>query len=89
MGFTNTDKIKAIPGLHQEYIKQMNCSVNLLDLSTTVACLQEKSVEELMDNSYMFDECNSMYLLNIVSQNSVQIMKIPQFRSNQIAIQTT
>ena len=60
MGMIKTDKIKAIPGLHQEYVKQTNCSVNLLDMSTTVACLQDKSVDELMENSHMFDECNSM-----------------------------
>ena len=62
MGMINADKIKSLPDLHQEYAKKMNCPVNLLDMSATVQCLQDKSIDELMEKSYMFDKCNSMYL---------------------------
>ena len=63
MGMINADKIKSLPDLHQEYVKKMDCPVNLSDMSATAQCLQDKSIDELMEKSYMFDKCNSMYLI--------------------------
>ena len=58
MAMLRNEKIKALPGLHQEYVKQMDCKADMTD---TLKCLQEKSVEDLMGKSHMFDECNSKH----------------------------
>ena len=59
MAMLRNEKVKALPGLHQEFVKEMNCEINTADMSNTVKCLQEKSAEDLMRKSHMFDECNS------------------------------
>ena len=59
MAMLNNDKIKKLPGLHQDYAKQMDCPINKEDMSTTVKCLQQKSIGELMGESGMYNECNS------------------------------
>ena len=64
MAMLNNEKIKALPGLHQKYVNQLDCPVNTADLSTTIECLQHKSVDEIMANSDLFAECNSVYLHN-------------------------
>ena len=62
MAMLNNEKIKALPGLHQKYVNQLDCPVNTADLSTTIECLQHKSVDEIMESSDLFSQCNSMYL---------------------------
>ena len=59
MAMLRNEQIKVLPGLHQEYVKQMSCKINTADMIDTLKCLQEKSVEELVGKSHMFDECNS------------------------------
>ena len=61
MPMLNIEKIKALPGLHQKYVNQLNCSINTSDMLTTIKCLQTKSVDELMSNVNLFDECSSVY----------------------------
>ena len=61
MAMLKNEKIKALPGLHQDFVNQMNCKINTADMSDTLECLQGKSVEDLMGKSHMFDECNSKY----------------------------
>ena len=62
MAMLNNEKIKALPGLHQKYVNQLDCPVNTADMSTTIECLQHKSVDEIMESSDLFSQCNSMYL---------------------------
>ena len=59
MAMLRNKEIKALPGIHQEYVKQMNCKIKTAEISDTLECLQEKSVEDLVGKSHMFDECNS------------------------------
>ena len=66
MAMLNNEKIKALPGLHQKYVNQMDCPTNTVDMSTTIECLQHKSVGEIMANSDLFSECNSVYLFQIL-----------------------
>ena len=49
-----------LPGLHQKYVNQMECSINTEDMSSTVKCLQDKTINELVEKCHIFDECNSM-----------------------------
>ena len=48
MPMLNIEKTKALPGLHQKYVNQLNCSINTSDMLSTIKCLQTKSVDELM-----------------------------------------
>ena len=59
MGLIYTDKSKALPELHQEYVKNVGCSNK--DGSAMVECLQKKSVTDLMDGFQLSDECNCRY----------------------------
>ena len=61
MPMMNIEKNKVLPGLHQKYVNQLNCSINTADMLPTVKCLQTKTVDELMSNSNLFDECSSVY----------------------------
>ena len=59
MGLIYTDKSKALPKIHQEYVENVGCSHK--DVSTMIDCLQKKSVTDLMDEFQLFDECNCRY----------------------------
>ena len=58
MGMINFVKLKDLPSLHQEYVKQIGCPINAEDVFSTVKCLQDKTTHELMENFQLFDECN-------------------------------
>ena len=59
IGLIYTDKSKALPELHQEYVKNVGCSNE--NGSAIVECLQKKSVTDLMDGFQLSDECNCRY----------------------------
>ena len=58
-GMVKFDQTKAIPEVHQGFIENIGCQINGVKMTDTVKCVEEKSVEEVMDKSHMFDECNS------------------------------
>ena len=44
MGLLHTDKFKTIPELHREFVETIGCNTD-----SSVECLQDKSVKDLMD----------------------------------------
>ena len=73
MPMMNIEKIKTLPGLHQKYINQLNCPINTADMLPTIKCLQEKSVDELMANNKLFDECSSMYWFQLLKLRTLSL----------------
>ena len=57
MGLLHTDKFKTIPELHREFVETIGCNTD-----SSVECLQDKSVKDLMDGFQLSDECTNCVL---------------------------